>query len=217
MWTQKLRQIVDDLSSEATSDGAGVPKPRVSDLWKTAGTTLQRTGVDRMRSARVIAMRDLEGLRGILAELDANPQLGVQTRYVPSRPAAPAESPVAAAVVTGVATGVAGGALGGATDSLAGGATAVAETPAPHGTSGTPLAAPSDADLVSAMKAFRKRLKVTQLDEESKLGPRIVGGKRASVVAITPPSQFPRAIWDALVTQGKLKRSGGGMFELAEH
>lgn len=187
MWIAKLKQIVSDLQGDPSA-----LKPRVSDLWKTAGTTLARTGMDKMRCARVIAMRDFEGLKAIVADLEANPQLGVQTRYVPSRPAAPAAAP---------------GAVEGA-----GGAAVAVEAPAPAATA---LAEPvNEADLNSALKAFRKRLKVTQLDEESKLGARIVGSKKASVVAITPPTQFPRAIWEALAERGKLKRAGSGLYEL---
>ena len=50
---------------------------------------------------------------------------------------------------------------------------------------------PSKEDLKLALKAFRKRLKLTRLDDESRLGygPMTSGGK-SGVVAITPPNQF---------------------------
>ena len=72
--------------------------------------------------------------------------------------------------------------------------------------------------LKSALKAFRKRLKLTRLDAESKLGGGrpTTTGKASGIVAIQPPNQFPRAVWDELVRQGKLKSSGGGFFELLE-
>ena len=38
----------------------------------------------------------------------------------------------------------------------------------------------------------------------------------ADIVAITPPDQFPQAVWDELVRQGKLKKAGRGMYELVE-
>ncbi|MBL8759303.1 MAG: hypothetical protein JNK35_12840 [Phycisphaerae bacterium] len=79
-----------------------------------------------------------------------------------------------------------------------------------------PAAPPSEADLIAGLKAFRKRLKVTRLDEESRLSNRIVTSKRASVVAIAPPNQFPRAVWETLADQGKLRRSGSGLYELVE-
>jgi hypothetical protein len=72
--------------------------------------------------------------------------------------------------------------------------------------------------LKSALKAFRKRLKITRLDAESKLGGGrpMTSGKSSGIVAIQPPNQFPRAVWDELAKQGKLKYTGNGFFELLE-
>ena len=85
-------------------------------------------------------------------------------------------------------------------------------TPETPSESGTPTAQ----ELKQALKAFRKRLKLTQLDEESKLGGGPLSHNRARIVAITPPNQFPPAVWDELVKQGKLKKAGRGMYELVE-
>lgn len=74
---------------------------------------------------------------------------------------------------------------------------------------------PDPQELRRAMKAFKKRLKLTRLDEESKLGGGPMSGGRASIVAITPPDQFPRTVWDELVKQGKLRYAGSGLYELA--
>lgn len=67
----------------------------------------------------------------------------------------------------------------------------------------------------AAMKAFKKRLKLMCLDDQSRIG---VGpmssGRQSSIVGITPPDQYPKALWDELVRQGKLKNSGGGLYEL---
>ena len=72
-------------------------------------------------------------------------------------------------------------------------------------------------ELRLAMKAFRKRLKLTKLDDESRLGRGpMSGGGRSGVVAITPPNQFPRDVWEELAEQGKLKRAGKGVYELVE-
>jgi hypothetical protein len=80
-------------------------------------------------------------------------------------------------------------------------------------TSGTP----SKEELKAAFKAFKKRLKLTRLDAESSLGGGpLSGGKRSEIVAITPPNDYPQAVWDELVRQGKLKRSGRGTYELVE-
>ncbi len=83
----------------------------------------------------------------------------------------------------------------------------------------TPPGAGIDAATLSAaMKAFKKRLKLARLDDESRLGhgPMSSGGG-SGIVAITPPSQYPRAVWDELSRQGKLRQAGHGMFELVTH
>ncbi len=71
-------------------------------------------------------------------------------------------------------------------------------------------------DLKRAMKAFRKRLKLMRLDDESRIG---VGpmsnSRRSGIAAIQPPDQYPRAIWDELVKQGKLRSDSDGLYELA--
>ena len=74
---------------------------------------------------------------------------------------------------------------------------------------------PSKEDLKLALKAFRKRLKLTRLDDESRLGygPMTSGGK-SGVVAITPPNQFSDEVWQELAKQGKLKHAGGRLYEL---
>jgi len=68
----------------------------------------------------------------------------------------------------------------------------------------------------AAMKAFKKRLKLTCLDDQSRIG---VGpmssGRKSSIVGITPPDQYPQALWDELVRQGKLRKSGG-LYELPQ-
>ena len=73
------------------------------------------------------------------------------------------------------------------------------------------------AKLKLAMKAFKKRLKMTNLDNDSRLGhgPMSSGGG-GSIVAIVPPDNYPRAVWDELARIGKLRRAGGGMYELGD-
>jgi hypothetical protein len=86
----------------------------------------------------------------------------------------------------------------------------MSETPTPSG-------APDREQLKQALKAFRKRLKVTRLDAESNIsGGPLSGGRDSGIVAIAPPNQFPQAVWDELVKQGKLKYAGQGMYELVE-
>jgi hypothetical protein len=72
-------------------------------------------------------------------------------------------------------------------------------------------------ELRLAMKAFRKRLKLTKLDDESRLGKGpMSGGGRSGIVAITPPNQFPMKVWEELAEQGKLRRYGKGLYQLVE-
>jgi hypothetical protein len=69
--------------------------------------------------------------------------------------------------------------------------------------------------LKAALTAFKKRLKLTILNDESRLAPRpMTGGKRSEISAIIPPDQFPREVWDELVKQNKLRYTGQGFFEL---
>lgn len=70
-------------------------------------------------------------------------------------------------------------------------------------------------ELKAAMKAFKKRLKLTCLDDQSRIGVGpLSSGRSSGIVAITPPDQFPQAVWDELVRQGKLKTAGSGLYEL---
>ncbi len=74
---------------------------------------------------------------------------------------------------------------------------------------------PSNDELKRAFKAFRKRLKLTRLDEESRIGRNpVTSGKSSGIIAISPPTEFSQAVWDELVRQGKLKHAGRGTYEL---
>ena len=71
--------------------------------------------------------------------------------------------------------------------------------------------------LKRAMKALKKRLKVTRLDDESRLGHGgLSSGGSSGIVGIRPPEQFPQSIWDQLVEQGKLKYLGNGQYGRAD-
>lgn len=73
----------------------------------------------------------------------------------------------------------------------------------------------SKENLKRALKAFRKRLKLTQLDDESRLGyGPMSGGGKSGVVAITPPNQYPKEVWEELARQGKIKHAGSSLYEL---
>jgi hypothetical protein len=76
---------------------------------------------------------------------------------------------------------------------------------------------PSAEELKKALKAFKKRLKLARLDAESQISRRpVTSGRDSGIVAITPPNQFPPAVWDELVRLGRLKKAGHGMYELTE-
>jgi peptidoglycan hydrolase-like protein with peptidoglycan-binding domain len=81
----------------------------------------------------------------------------------------------------------------------------------------TPPTGPTPQELKSAMKAFRKRLKLTQLDDQSRIGRSpLSGGHASAIVGIVPPDQFRPAVWEELARQGKLKRAGNGMYALGQ-
>jgi hypothetical protein len=76
---------------------------------------------------------------------------------------------------------------------------------------------PTPQQLKAALKAFKKRLKLTRLDDDSRIG---VGpmssGRQSGIVGIMPPEQFPQAVWDELERQGKLKKLGAHQYELVQ-
>ena len=80
-----------------------------------------------------------------------------------------------------------------------------------------PSDSPAPEEIRKAMKAFKKRLKLARLDDESSLGHGpMSGGKSSSIVAITPPNQYPKAVWDELVARGRLKYAGQGLYQPAD-
>ena len=79
-----------------------------------------------------------------------------------------------------------------------------------------PTPPPSSEQLKAAFKAFKKRLKLMRLDAESTVGRNpLSSGKGSGIVAITPPDQFPPAVWEVLVQQGRLRRTRDGLYEMA--
>ena len=80
-----------------------------------------------------------------------------------------------------------------------------------------PAHAQVDADrLKAAFTAFKKRMKLTKLDDESRLGGGrpTTGGKKSGVVGIVPPREFPREVWEELAKQGKIRDMGGGFYAM---
>jgi len=71
-------------------------------------------------------------------------------------------------------------------------------------------------ELKKAYQAFKNRLKLARLEDESRLGHGPMSSvSRSGIMAIQPPSQYPQAVWDELVRQGRLRYVGHGLYEPA--
>lgn len=71
--------------------------------------------------------------------------------------------------------------------------------------------------LQRAMKALKKRLKVTRLDDESKLGHDAMSkGGHSGIVAMKPPPQYPPEVWQALEAKGRVRSDRHGLYEIIE-
>lgn len=70
----------------------------------------------------------------------------------------------------------------------------------------------NDEERKKALKAFKKRLKLARLDEESGLSRG--GGRKSTIAGITPPVGHPPEVWEELVKENKLKREGAGTYSL---
>jgi hypothetical protein len=69
--------------------------------------------------------------------------------------------------------------------------------------------------LKSAYNAFKKRWKLTRLDYESRIGRGpLSSGSKSAIVGIAGPKEFPRAVWEELVKQGRLKHAGSGLYAM---
>ncbi len=76
---------------------------------------------------------------------------------------------------------------------------------------------PSQTDCKRALQAFRKRLKLTMLDEESTLGrSQLTKGHSDGLDAMVPPAGWPDSVWQELVRQGKLRYIGNGFYKQAK-
>ena len=80
----------------------------------------------------------------------------------------------------------------------------------------SPSESPTPEELRTALNAFKKRLKLSRLDDESGLGHGpMTGGRSSGIVAVMPPNQYPKAVWQKLVDQGRLEYAGQGLYHLA--
>ncbi len=186
--SNKLSQIVSDLW--LAEEGTNTTK-----LWGKAQVALMRMGVDANRVAKAVGKRDVEALAELVKEVDvegAKPQAAGDT----SGGEPQKKKPIGAVPVNDKRTVK----------------QMQADVAARDGYDSL------DRDnLKRAMKAFRKKLKSIRRDDESKLGNRYTTyGKQSKITAITPPNQYPAAVWDKLVEEGRLKQGGQGTYELPE-
>ena len=73
--------------------------------------------------------------------------------------------------------------------------------------------------LQRAIKALKKRLKATRLDDESRLGhDAMTRGGRSGIVGVALPKQYPPEVWQELVEKGRIREvgRGSGTFEIVE-
>lgn len=69
-------------------------------------------------------------------------------------------------------------------------------------------------ELKEALKAYKKRLKLARLDDESRLGHgAMTKGGKSGILGVRAPEQFPKEIWEALVEKGRLRYGGNGLYE----
>jgi hypothetical protein len=161
---------------------------KADQLWDRAAKALANITVNRARVDKVLTDRKVEALAQLVNEL------ALSAKAAPSSTTSPASSSATAAPVS-----------------------APASTPAASPAAAATPGSYSHEELKTALKAFKKRLKLTKLDEESKLGHSpLSSGRGSGIIAIQPPNQYPSAIWQELVKQGKLKPAGRGFFELIE-
>ncbi|MEM9883448.1 MAG: hypothetical protein AAF800_11070 [Planctomycetota bacterium] len=174
-------------------------------LWGKAQTALMRLGVDANRVASVVGKRDLEVLAKLIGQADtgkAQGQAGAVSGGTPHRGARPLDgSDVRAANARSTAD-------------QPGGARTIAELRAEKAAAAGTDSLEED-NLKRALKAFRRKLKNYRRDDESRLGSKYVtSGKPSAINAIEPPREYPPAVWNKLVELGRLKRGGGGTYEL---
>ncbi|MFG0305529.1 MAG: hypothetical protein ACF8Q5_04875 [Phycisphaerales bacterium JB040] len=73
----------------------------------------------------------------------------------------------------------------------------------------------TEREMADAIKAFRKRLEIMRLSDESKLGGRYTsGGRTSDIDAIEPPREYPKRVWKALAKAGRLRDTGRGFYAL---
>ena len=71
--------------------------------------------------------------------------------------------------------------------------------------------------LKRALKALKKRLKVTRLDDESRLGHEAMSkGTGSGITGVRPPDQYPAEVWEELEAKGRIRSDRDGLIEVVE-
>lgn len=174
--------------SELLSEIAVCEGPtQAAKLWGKAQVELMRVGASATKVATIVAKRDLEALAMLVQQVD---QGKLEAETPKAADSSPPASP-ASAVPRTLADARRDQAATGGYDSL------------------------EEGNLKRALGAFRKRIKLMKRDDESRLGGRYTTmGRASSITAITPPREFPTAVWEELVRLGRLKRAGQGTYQL---
>ena len=87
--------------------------------------------------------------------------------------------------------------------------------PVPSAAPPAPAAPPSPEVLKAALKAFKKRMKLTQLDDESRVGRSpMSGGQKSSIAAIRSARPISACHLGRACEQGKLTNASHGMYAL---
>lgn len=219
--SQKIAELVSEL-------WLAEDEKTLTKLWNKAGMALKRLGVEGPKIARVVEARDLKALAKLAAAADAGKvaQAGRSPRPAPgtARPAPGGEAPHATSPGPGTvdrhrgtlpSDGSAIKAMGARSAAdQPGGARTISQMRAEKASASGYDSLESD-NLKRAMKSFRRKLKNYRRDDESKLGAKYTtSGKVSSISGVAPPSEFPPAVWDKLVEEGRLKKGGGGTLEL---
>lgn len=204
--SNRLSEMLSDLWMEEN------PKKQAQ-LWEKAQSALLRLGVAVDKVAAVVETRDLEALGKLIQQADAGTARGQSAAAnapSPARPAAPSVTRPTQAVPTDEERPTHPRAR-----SMADGRTLAELRTAKQSEDGKDSL--ESENLKRAMKAFRKKLKSLRLDDESRLGGRYTsGGRKSGIQAITPPTDFPMAVWEKLAEQNRLRKNGPGLYELTE-
>ncbi len=179
---------------------------KATKLWGRAQVALMKAGANPQAVANAVNKRDVTMLATLVQRLDAGQPTGAGGAGA-SKPTKP-EGHQGAELLDGTPL-VARGAR-----SLADGRTIEQMRREKAAEGGYDSLEPGN--LKRAMNAFKQKLKLMRRDDESQLrGRYTTRGESSKIMAITPPREFPTPVWEELVRQGRLKKSGQGTYQIS--